>query len=344
MSAAPAIYLASQVSPIGRDWPREGVVFLDVLFFSFNVTMPVVLNMALGVFLRQSGMLDEASTKTINDLCFGVFMPVIMFKNIYDIDFHATFYTRLMLFAILALAAMLIILMIVVRFFVKERAFYFTCVHVAGRPNYVMFGLALMFNMYGDEGVRIASMLTPVAVIPFNFIGVILISLAMADPDLSMPRLLRETAVKCLTNPIIVGALLGLAMAFSGLRLPIFLANFIDPLSKVGSPLALLLLGAQMDLQSLKKGAASVAVVSATKLILVPLLAMTAAVMLGFRGLELAVLLIYFASPIGVACTVLAQHYDVHVKFTAQVVTVTSMLSGVSMFIWISLMRYLQFL
>jgi predicted permease len=221
---------------------------------------------------------------------------------------------------------------------------YFTIVHVTGRPNFVMFGLALMYNMFGDEGVRIASMLTPVAVIPFNFIGVILISLAAADPGLSMPKLLKETALNCIKNPIIICAIAGLATSISGLRMPPFLLSFIDPLSKVGNPLALLLLGAQIDLRSLKDSAASVVVISIAKLVLIPAAAVAAAVSLGFRGMELAVLLIYFAAPIGVACTVLAQHYDVCVKFTAQVVTVTSILSGFTMFLWISIMKYLQLL
>jgi predicted permease len=304
--------------------------------------MPVVLNMALGTYLTHIGTLDKSSIKTINDLCFGIFLPVIIFKNIYDIDFRSEFHTRLMLFAILAVILMLVLLLVILRFFIKERAFYLTCVHVTGRPNYIMFGLSLMSNMFGDEGVRIASMLTPVAVIPFNFLGVILISLALSDPGLSMPKLLKDTTVNCFKNPIIIASVAGLVISMSGLRLPVFLDNLILPLSRVGNPLALLLLGAQMDLQSLKDSAFSVAAISAAKLILLPVVMLSIAVAVGFRGVELAVLLIYFGAPIGSACAILAQHYNVYAKFTVQAVTITSMLSGFTMFLWISVMRFFQ--
>jgi len=233
-------------------------------------------------------------------------------------------------------------LLIFVRFFVKERAFYLTCAHVTGRPNFVMFGIALMFNMFGDEGVRVASMLTPVTVLPINFIGMILISLALADPNLSMPKLIKDTAYTCFTNPIIVAALSGLVLSLINIRLPVFVESFLTPMSRVGNPVALLLLGSQIDLKGFKESMAGVAAICVAKLVLIPLVMVTGAALLGFRDVQLAAILIYFGSPIGAACAVLHAHYNLYPKFVAQVVTVTSVLSGLTIFFWISAMRWLQ--
>ena len=58
----------------------------DIFMFSFNAVMPILLMMMLGYFLRSVHFADEAFFKKANTLVFKVFLPVLLFVNVYEIE------------------------------------------------------------------------------------------------------------------------------------------------------------------------------------------------------------------------------------------------------------------
>ena len=64
---------------------------MENLILSFNVVLPLFLSIALGYFLRCVHMLDEATQKSLNKLCFKVFLPIYVFNNIYTTDMAVAF-------------------------------------------------------------------------------------------------------------------------------------------------------------------------------------------------------------------------------------------------------------
>ena len=58
---------------------------MDSLLFAINAIAPIVLMVLIGYLLKKLKLIDGNFTKTTNKLVFNVFMPVMLFLNIYNI-------------------------------------------------------------------------------------------------------------------------------------------------------------------------------------------------------------------------------------------------------------------
>ena len=61
------------------------------LILSFNVVAPLCFIMTLGYFLKYIKMLDDNSVKVMNNATFKVFLPTLLFYNIYTTDLGSVF-------------------------------------------------------------------------------------------------------------------------------------------------------------------------------------------------------------------------------------------------------------
>ena len=58
---------------------------MDNLILSFNVVAPLCFVMALGYFLKYLKMFDESTVNVMNNVAFKVFLPCLLFYNVYTI-------------------------------------------------------------------------------------------------------------------------------------------------------------------------------------------------------------------------------------------------------------------
>ncbi len=316
--------------------------FLEIFFFSVNATLPVVLCMAMGIFVRWRKTVDEETSKRLSALCFKLFLPVLTFNNIRAIDFRSDFSPRLITSAFLGILALFTALLLILGSVVKDKEWLAACVHVGFRSNYIMLGIPLAQNMFGQEGVRIASMLIPVATIPFNFLTLFLFSVA-DEHNTSPGALLKSTISKVVRNPLIIATALGVVASLIRFTFPTFLETTLLNLGGVASTLCLVVLGTQISLEREMPHARRAVVMSMTRLIFVPVVMLTIFVVLGFRGPELGALFVLFASPCANSCAIMARQYNVKPQFTAQVVALTTLFSGLTAFVGIYLLRALRF-
>ena len=68
---------------------------MENLILSFNVVLPLFLNIALGYMLRCMHMLDEQTQKNLNKLVFKAFLPIYVFNNIYTTNIAVAFQPEL---------------------------------------------------------------------------------------------------------------------------------------------------------------------------------------------------------------------------------------------------------
>ena len=72
---------------------------MDNLSLAFNVVLPLFICIALGYLLRCLGMMPLDSRRTMNKLCFKVFLPFYLVHNIYTTDLALAFDWKLILLA-----------------------------------------------------------------------------------------------------------------------------------------------------------------------------------------------------------------------------------------------------
>ena len=54
------------------------------LILSFEIVAPLLILMLLGAFLRKVKVFDDATVKKMNGAVFRVFLPALIFNNIYN--------------------------------------------------------------------------------------------------------------------------------------------------------------------------------------------------------------------------------------------------------------------
>ena len=132
-----------------------------------------------------------------------------------------------------------------------------------------------------------------------------------------------------------------LLFKLSGLTLPAPLYTGLSDMAGMATPLALVVLGGTFHFDALRRNAGALAIGTLGKIVVAPLVMVPIAAAFGFRDANLLSLVIVFASPAAVNSYTMAAAYGHDPELAGQLVVVTSVLSMVSVFGWIFLLRTL---
>lgn len=300
---------------------------MENLIFSINVVLPMFLIMCLGVFLRKINIFDDKFLKPANSFAFKVLLPTLLFYNIYSTDLSYSFNGKLVIFAVAIVLITIALLFIIVPRFEKDNRNRGVIIQGLFRSNFVLFGIPLCTNIFGDVSTGITSMLIAVVVPMYNFFAVIVLDIYSKDKIE-----IKNTIISIMKNPMIVGSLLGIIFSLLNIQLPSSLEKTIYDISKIATPLALMLLGGEFRIGKLYKNIKHVLVVCFGKLVLIPVVVFSIAILLGFRGVELGALLAMVASPVAVSSFIMAQYYNSNDELAGQIVFVSTTLSAFTIF------------
>lgn len=126
---------------------------MDNLILSFNVVLPLFLSIALGYFLHRIGMIEDSVQKSMNKLCFRVFLPIYLFNSVYTTDISAAFDPKLMAFAIGGVLALFLLAMALVPRIEPDNAKRGVMIQAIFRSNFVLFGLPVVTSLCGEEHI-----------------------------------------------------------------------------------------------------------------------------------------------------------------------------------------------
>lgn len=151
---------------------------------------------------------------------------------------------------------------------------------------------------------------------------------------------LGQTVLLVATNPFLLASVSGVALSMSGWMMPNVLSSVVDRLAQAAVPLALLSIGAALDLRALVQMDICKAGLNAIKLMVLP----CATAVIGY-GLQLpptiaAVLIVFAALPTASAAHVLASSFGADRSIVANLIAQSTLLSCLSLPMWISLAAF----
>jgi predicted permease len=190
-------------------------------------------------------------------------------------------------------------------------------------------------------------MLMPLTIILFNFFCVtVMVYHAPAGAEAPAGKsgpgtTFKHTVIDIIRNPLIIGSFLGIVFSVFRIPVPLFIRSGVSMIAVTGTPLALLLLGAQIDFRQLAGNIGPAAGACLLRLILVPGILVPVMVLSGFRGPELGALMVVFAAPCAVNNLIMARNYGINPGYAAQTVYLSTILSLFTMFGFIMLLRAL---
>jgi len=303
---------------------------MENLILSFNVVLPLFVNMALGYALRCLHMLDETTQKNLNKLVFKVFLPIYLFNNIYTTDISASFDPVLLALVIGGILAIFLLLMLLIPGIEPQNARRGVMIQAIFRSNFVLFGLPVAVSLCGEANVGPTSLLIGAVVPLFNVLAVICLeAFRGGKPDV------KKMLLGIVRNPLIIASALGIAMNLLEVPMPSGVYKSVTDLGRIATPLALVALGAGFRFKRIAGYVRQLTVCILGKLAVVPLLMLLLAVALGFRGEELVAVLVVFASPVATSSYTMAELMDGDGVLAGSLVVLTTALSIVTMFLFI---------
>ena len=309
---------------------------MENLMISANAVLPMCLVMALGYGTRRLGWLRREEISTINKIAFRIFLPCLLYYNIYCSDLSGSFDPLLMAYAVggvlltfgLALGYTLLTEKLPERRGVLIQGMF--------RSNYVIMGIPVATALLGADQLGTVSILIAVIVPLFNMLAVVVLEVFRGQKPKPL-HILGQIA----KNPLVIGSVLGLLTLVAGIRLPHILEQTIQSVSAIASPLQLFLLGAFFQFSGLKTYRRELVTVSIAKLIVSPGLFLGLGALLGFRGVAFVSLIGIFASPTAVNSFTMAQQMGGDAELAGDIVVTTSAASILTMFLWIFLFKSL---
>lgn len=315
---------------------------MEDLIFAINAVLPIILMIIVGYFLKKIKLLEEDTAKKVNTLVFRVFLPVMLFLNVYkiqnfnDIDFSFIFY------AIGITVVAFLIGVPVMHVLFKDNRQRSVMLQGIFRANYALVGIPLAESLFGTEGSIMASLLSAFIVPVFNILAVVCLTIYSAgDKKPSISGVLKGIA----KNPLIQGIFAGLialvirtVFVKAGIEFrlsditPVY--KTLQNLSSVATPLALIVLGARFEISSIPHLKKHIIIGTVTRCIIVPFVGISVALILNrFTGAQFATFVACFCTPVAVSSVPMSQEMGADAELMGQLVVWTTVFSAFSIFI-----------
>lgn len=320
---------------------------LDNLLFTCNALLPILLLIVLGYVLKKFKFFSPEFLKMANKLCFRVFIPCLLFYNVYCISDLGNFNWGFIAFVVIAIVLLFLVGMVIGILSSKDGKQQSVIHQCVFRTNYAIIGIPLAALLATDSGeaVALAAVVSAFSIPLFNLFAVIALSIYDKDPESNKHVSIKKILLNIIKNPLIIAVVLGLITLLirNGLtsanidftikdNIP-FLYKTLEMAKGVASPLALVILGGGFTFAAVSKLKKQIIIGVSARLVVVPIVCLTIAYLLGYRGTEFPALIGLFATPVAVSSVPMASEMNQDDELAGQLVVWTSLLSSLSLFI-----------
>lgn len=310
---------------------------MDCIILAFKVVFPILVYVTLGYLGKLIKMYDGKSIKVTNDLVFKIFLPCLLFYNIYTTKIEEVLNLKLIVYAVVFILIMFGLLMVIVPRFIKDNSKCGVFIQGIFRSNFVLFGLPVTTSILGENNAGLTSFAIAVIVPLYNILAVICLE-TFRNSKISLSGVLKGIA----KNPLIISSVLGIIFLVFNIKLPDFMGNVVRDLSRVATPLALIGLGGSFTFSSVRGNLGKLTALLLLKLVIVPVTAIAiSAYVFGFKGAAVVTLISVFASPTAVSSFTMAQSMGGDTDLAAQTVVFTSVFSILTVFIIVAGTKFL---
>ena len=310
---------------------------MENFMLSANAVLPMFLLLAAGFLSQKAGVLTREDVPHFNKVAFRIFLPCLLFYNIYCSDLSAAVKPGLIVYAVCGVLLVFTAAYVAVKHLVPREDWQGVIAQGIFRSNFVIMGIPIAQALVGPDQLGAVTVLIAVVVPLFNFLSVYVLE-RFRGGTVNVRKVLLEVA----KNPLIVSSLLGILCQLLGLRLPGLLEQTVSSLSVIASPLQLFLLGAFFRFDGLGRYVRPLAAVTAVKLFVTPAVLLGTAALLGIRGGDFVGLIGIFASPTAVNSFTMVQQMDCgDAELAGDIVVTTSAVSILSFFLWILIFKTL---
>ena len=289
--------------------------------------VPIFLLILLGHLLRRAEVVPSSFWAPADKLTYYLFFPCLIVDELSKArltEFDVLPMLAAMVAATLAAAGLLL----AGRRTMGLDGPAFTSVFQGGIRFNTYVGLAAARALYGTSGLTLMAVGIAVLVPLVNVLSVI--TLARFGRD-AKGASLRTVLGGLVSNPLIIAAMIGAILTLSGIGKPPLVGDVVDVLARAALPMGLLSVGAGLDLVAARGAGIGVAMASAIKLLLLPVLTAVFALLLGMDGMPLTVAVLFNALPCAASAYILSRQMGGDHPLMAAIITVQTLLAALTL-------------
>jgi hypothetical protein len=298
---------------------------------AFNAVAPFLILLGIGYGAVRLKIADRDFMNKLNTLNFKLFFPFMMFYNVYNATPEDLPSVKLMLTGPISLILVVVLLLLIVPRIVKENPRRGTIIQAIFRSNFIIYGIPLTTYVFGNEKSSVCGMMVLIMVSLFNVCSVVVLEMFREGGKVRVKPLL----LGVIKNPLMQGCIAGLLFYLLQIKLPVFITTPLSSLSGVATTLALVVLGANLKFEELRKNGRAISAVLITRLIVLPLVMLPIAWLIGLRGVELFLILMIYGTPVATASYPMAQNMGGDGQLAGQLVFVSTVVSLGTIFLFI---------
>jgi predicted permease len=268
-----------------------------------NALVPLVILLAAGQGLRRSGFVEPGFWSSAEKLAYYLLMPLLLVRTIGRSDVDGMGWIGMVgavYGAILSAAAALVVLHLIRG---RPQPRTFTSVFQGGVRYNAYIALALAESLYGTEGIAIGALISGFMIIIINILCVTVLSLCASGGRVSTFSVIGDLA----KNPLILGCIGGGLLNVSNIPLPVWADDSLAMIGRMALPIALLCIGASLDLSRLKGDVGASLIASVAQFGLKPIVAWAFCLWLGLPAMSTAVVVLFLAVPTAPSAYILAR-------------------------------------
>ena len=275
--------------------------FMEHLHICFGAVAPFFLIMLLGWLAVRLKLVGDKFLVGINKLAFVYFFPAIIFMNMYQADLSAVFNPVLILYFLVGTILLYLLLWIIGSRFL-DRPQLAAFVQAGYRSNYVVLATAIIAILL-EDAVAKAALMIPFVVSTYATLAAVIFILSGEKRNATVLGQVLYVVIQIIKTPIIIGALVGLFANLAGFSLPMVLDHSIRAMADVAAPAALLGIGGMLSIEKIRRHLPLAIIATVVKNVIAPIFFIVPAILLGFRGADLAII-----AMIGLAPTALVSY------------------------------------
>lgn len=268
----------------------------------------------------RTGMINDGFVEVSSKLVFNFSLPALLFISISKTRFDKIANFEVVVYALLATLLAYVVLELIARMLVPDRRNQGVFVQGGFRSNMGIIGLAYCANAYGDMGLASASLYMGIITMLYNILAVITLSRGVEQP-----QGWRTMLVNIIKNPLIISIVLAWMVSWFQLRPPQLLIHTGQYFANLSLPLALLCAGATLSFKALRQDISTTLLASACKILFVPLGFVAGGLLLGFRGMDIGIILLMASAPTASASYVMARTMGANAQLAANIIVVTTL-------------------
>jgi malate permease and related proteins len=292
---------------------------------------PIFLIIVFGYIIRRNGLLKDQFVSEANRFVFLIPLPIMIFTGIVKSNIRDVSLSHI-LSVVVPTVTMLGISLLLGAAFGLRRGRLGTFVQTTFHGNVSYIGLAVLFYMLGEAGLKKGSILIGILILVNNTLAIAMLSwTSRQHKDVS------KALFSIIKTPVIIATFLGILFLYLQIPIHEVLLRSMGILANIALPMALIIIGASMTVNAVRNSFKLSAAIALCKLVALPCLSLLMCTTLSIPYRDGLPGIILLATPTATTSYILAHQLDGDKELASSAVTLSTLISPITYFIWASI-------